>query len=389
MLITGARVATGPVCAIRHRLWVHNGIVSFSQRPSHLQPQIDLSGFLILPGLINAHDHLEFNLFPRLGNGPYPNATAWAKDIFHPRHSPVKEQLAITKAHRLLWGGMKNLLSGVTTVAHHNSYHAIFNEPCFPVRVLKRYGWAHSIQFSPDWLARFRETPGRNPFIIHACEGTDESARQELRILTDAGALQDATVLVHGVSLHGADACRLAERRTALVWCPSSNRFTLGRTIHPDVLRSGISIALATDSGMTAAGDLFDELQEAATFVEAERLYEMVTVTAARILKLPLGFGEIRDGSPADFLVLADNGQTPAEALLTGLPHAVVIAGQLRLASLQFAAMCRWPAIRALQPVEVEGRGSYLVAFDTRALIAETRNVFDGDLRLAGKAIAA
>ncbi|HXE12471.1 MAG TPA: amidohydrolase family protein [Bryobacteraceae bacterium] len=344
---------------------------------------------MILPGLINAHDHLEFNLFPRLGNGPYPNATAWAKDIFHPQHSPVKEQLAIPKTLRLLWGGMKNLLSGVTTVAHHNSYHAIFNEPCFPVRVLKRYGWAHSIQFSPDWLARFRETPGRNPFIIHACEGTDESARQELGVLTDAGALQDATVLVHGVALDGVDAAQLVERRTALVWCPSSNRFTLGRTIHADVFESCVSIALATDSGMTGAGDLFDELQEAASIIEAERLYEMVTSAAARILRLPLGFGEIRDGSPADFLVLADNGQTPAEALLTELPHAVIIAGQLRLASLQFAAICRWPAIRTLQPVEVEGRGSYLTAFDTRALIEETKAVFEGDLRLAGKAIEA
>ena len=374
---------------MKQRLWVQNGFVSFSQRPSHTQRPIDLSGFLILPGLINAHDHLEFNLFPRLGRGPYPNATAWAKDIFHPRHSPVKEQLAIPKALRLLWGGMKNLLSGVTTVAHHNSYHAIFNEPCFPVRVLKRYGWAHSVQFSPDWLARFRETPGRNPFIMHACEGTDEPARQELRTLADAGVLRESTVLVHGVALDGGDAAQLAESRTSLVWCPTSNQFTLGRTIHPGVLRSRISIALATDSGMTGAGDLLDELRGAASLIEVERLYQMVTTGAARILKLPPGFGEIREGSPADFLVMVDNGQTPAEALLTGLPHAVIIAGQLRLASLQFAAICQWPAVRALHPVELEGRGAYLAAFDTRALIGETRAVFDGDLRVAGKGIAA
>ena len=140
---------------------------------------------------------------------------------------------------------------------------------------------------------------------------------------------------------------------------------------------------------MTGAGDLWDELQEAASAVEAERLYEMVTTGAARILKLPVGFGEIRDGSPADFLVMANNGQTPAEALLAARPHAVVIAGRLKLASFQFAAICRWPGRRGLQPVEVEGRGSYLAAFETRTLINETRAVFDGGLRLAGKAIAA
>src|SRR5579863_4968374 len=144
MLITGARIALNGSTASSQDLWLHNGLVSFSPVPSAETLTFNLTGFLVLPGLINAHDHLEFNLFPRLGRGPYPNASAWARDIHHPDEPPVKQHVQVSKLLRLRWGGIKNLISGVTTVAHHNAYHAVFREPNFPVRVVKCYGWAHS-----------------------------------------------------------------------------------------------------------------------------------------------------------------------------------------------------------------------------------------------------
>ncbi len=52
--------------------------------------ELDLDGLQILPGLINAHDHLEFALFPRLGRRIYSNATEWARDIYRPEESPVR-----------------------------------------------------------------------------------------------------------------------------------------------------------------------------------------------------------------------------------------------------------------------------------------------------------
>ena len=60
------------------------------RRDSHRGPRCSSiwAGHVMMPGLINAHDHLEFNLYPRLGRGPYPNAGAWARDIYHPERSP-------------------------------------------------------------------------------------------------------------------------------------------------------------------------------------------------------------------------------------------------------------------------------------------------------------
>lgn len=389
MLITGARVATSAAVAVRRKLWLSGGLVHFSPSRANLPTKVDLTGFLILPGLINAHDHLEFNLFPRLGRGPYPNAAAWANDIFHPRDSPIREQLAIPKSLRLIWGGLKNLVSGVTTVAHHNSYHPVFQQAAFPVRVLKRYGWAHSLQFSPDWLARFRGTPDRNPFFMHACEGTGESSRREIQALAEARALRPSTVLVHGVALQDADIPLLTGHSTSLVWCPTSNYFTLGRTVHPGILRSNIAVALATDSGMTGRGDLLDEFHQALSFVDAERAYHMVTLDAAKILKLPAGFGAILDGGPADFTIFADAGKTPAETLMTAFPHAAVVGGALRLASSEFADASGWPMLEPFQPLDVDTRRCYLIRHDIRSLLRDTKAVFKGELRLAGKAVAA
>src|SRR5262249_47314094 len=123
MRITGARIALGPTEAARCDLWIRNGRVFF-EASAESERCLDLSGYLLLPGLINAHDHLEFNLYPLLKNREYDNARDWAEDIYRPSESPVREQLRLSKRCRLLWGGLKNLLSGVTTVAHHNAFDA-------------------------------------------------------------------------------------------------------------------------------------------------------------------------------------------------------------------------------------------------------------------------
>jgi cytosine/adenosine deaminase-related metal-dependent hydrolase len=50
---------------------------------------LDLNGALVFPGLINSHDHLDFNLFPALGDKTYNDYTEWGNYI----HQNYKEDI--------------------------------------------------------------------------------------------------------------------------------------------------------------------------------------------------------------------------------------------------------------------------------------------------------
>ena len=143
-------------------------------------PEIDLSGFLIMPGLINAHDHLEFALYPRLADPPYRNYIDWGTDIHNKFPETIAKHRAVPKDVRLWWGGIRNLLCGVTTVSHHNPLWPELQREDFPVRVVQRYGWGHSLALGGDLRAARSATPEGHAFIVHACEGVDDEAREEL-----------------------------------------------------------------------------------------------------------------------------------------------------------------------------------------------------------------
>lgn len=391
MILTGARVALGPEEAAKLDVEIRGSRIAGLRPPgSFTRKGLDLAGHLIVPGLINAHDHLEFALFPRLGKGPYRSAGEWARDIYHPDQSPIREQLRVPKSVRLVWGGLRNLLAGVTVVCHHNPYAAVFRRN-FPVRVLSNFGWAHSLEFSPDVARRFHGTPSGRPFILHLGEATDGKGRAEIFRLNAMGALDGRCVLVHAVAFDRSCLQLAREKGASLIWCPTSNLFTLGTTLGPAALRSGLPVALGTDSPLTAAGDLLDELRAArrARRLSDARLYRMVTAEAARVLRLDQGAGGILKGGSADLAIFRGQQATPAAAVIAAAvrgPEMVIVQGSIKLVSSRLAAQL--PQLRRrLLPLAVEGRGEFLVDADIPNLYQRAARETGPEVRLGGKRI--
>src|SRR5665213_755424 len=389
MILRGARIALDAKTTEKVNLAVQDGHLSFSA-PISREPVLDLDGFLVLPGLINSHDHLEFNLFPSLGRGIYPNAKTWAEDIYRPSVPPVKEHLALSKYARIVWGGLKNLLSGVTTVSHHNPFDATVFDASFPVKVVQHFGWAHSLDYSPDLVERFRKTPGEWPFILHAAEGVDEHARSEISRLEALGVLSERTVLVHAIALDQAGLQLLRKRRTALVWCPRSNISTYGQTVAAAVLRSGSRVVLGTDSALTAQVDLIDEIELARQMYQLspEELFEMVTTRSAGVLRLTGGEGAIRQGGAADLVIVEDRGQTPAEALQQMHPEMVMVRGKVRLFSPRLRDKVTDCDDRVWNTINVEGKGTWFTDVNMPAIDEKTVRALGCEYRLAGRRVS-
>ena len=282
-------------------------------------------------GLINAHDHLEMNLYPRMGTPPYNNYTEWARDVYKPQDSPVKEIESVPIRHRLVWGGIKNLISGVTTVVHHNPwyYSMDFN---FPVRVLKKYQWAHSLAFEKNLKKKLRK---ETPFIIHAAEGVDAFARNEIDQLDKLGLLNANSVLVHGVAIGKNEIEKISRANASLVWCPSSNLFMFRKTADVPEIEKKISVALGSDSTMTGCATFLDEMKAAhqSEMATAGKIFEMASVIPERIFNLPSQ--QISPGFPADLLIMPIKTQDYYDNLIlqdSADISAVIINGKLQYA---------------------------------------------------------
>jgi cytosine/adenosine deaminase-related metal-dependent hydrolase/ubiquinone/menaquinone biosynthesis C-methylase UbiE len=397
--ITGATYALGPEAATVASIAIERGFIhSISSSVSRQERNIfssraiiELPGYLLLPGLINAHDHLEFGLFPNLGAGPYQNSVEWAKEIHRTYASLIARHRKVPKAVRLWWGAIRNLLCGVTTVCHHNPLSRELLSADFPIRVLSKFGWAHSLEMDPNLIHNFDHTPPNLPFVLHAAEGVDAKSAQEIFDLDRMQVLDDRTVLVHGLALNPKSVALLNRRHSALIVCPTSNQFLFHSAPSSTLIKSLNTVVLGSDSPLTAAGDLLDEVSFAHNEIglATDAIYEMVTAKSASVLRLRNGEGHLKPGSIADLIAVHDKGLTPAETisqLTFDQVELVILAGRIQLASATLYNRLSDSLKDGLQPLTVDGHQRWLRA-PIDNLLAEAKKVVGRDIRLGGKKV--
>lgn len=284
---------------------------------------------IIIPGLINSHDHLLGTYHPKVGNGPYENWLPWDNDL---KSSPVyEERQQIENRDLYLLGGYRNLLSGVTTVSDHIPHFV--NEPfldILPVKALRDYALSHAVvSFALGWgegiaIEYQKAVKGKMPFITHSGEGFDNETRSDIDVLEKSAALGEYTVLIHGIAFNDHDVKRIKKAGASVVWCADSNMYMFNRTADVKLMLShNVNVCIGTDSPMSGGENLLHELKFNRKLYKKlysedladEAIVKMITLNPSYAFKLH-DHGSIRPGNIADFVVISRSEDNPYSAVV-------------------------------------------------------------------------
>lgn len=291
--------------------------------------QITFDNALIFPGLINSHDHLDFNLFPLLGNKTYNSYTEWGKYIHKNYKEEISKVLKVPVLLREQWGILKNMICGVTTVVNHGERLQTVDAM---INVHEQYYCIHSVQFEKKWKLKLNNPLKRKfPVVIHVGEGKDEASHREIDQLIQWNRLNKTLIGVHAVAMSEEQAARF----NALVWCPESNYFLLNKTACVKCLKNHTSILFGTDSTLTGNWNIWDHLslaRKTKMLTDAE-LYHSLNINAANIWQT--GSKSIKISEEADIVVAKMNdGKTGIDAFFAIEPNDILLVlhqGKIRL----------------------------------------------------------
>jgi len=281
---------------------------------------INFKNALAFPGLFNVHDHLEFNLFPRLRSKIYKDYLEWGNDIQISYSNEINSVLKIPVELRIKFGMIKNLLNGFTTVMHHGINSIQKSDQI--INVFDNYNFLHSVSLEKNWCIKLNLKPNNLPFVIHLGEGTGETIENEINKLFKWNIFNKKIVAVHGISLNEKD----AEKLTALIWCPDSNLFLYNKTANVSELKNKIPILFGTDSNLTSDPNSWNHIRTARGInaLNDEEFINSLTSLPGELLNIK-EIGKIKEGYRADIVVVKKKSENNYEAFFNINPEDILL----------------------------------------------------------------
>jgi 5-methylthioadenosine/S-adenosylhomocysteine deaminase len=289
---------------------------------------IEVNG-IIAPGLIDLHNHLTWNVFPRWHpNQEFASRYDWQKkEIYQttmesPHASMVADGLecemeryaevkAVSEGETATVGSLADACS--QGLAHNldteDEFQVAYN--VFPLRMTEQETNAIGQRLKNHQL---------HAFLIHLCEGshTDASSAKEFATLKERGLLIPGVAIIHGVALQPENFKEMAANGVSLIWSPRSNLELYGNTAAIAAAKAAhVSIALSPDWSPTGSDGLLAELNYAAAWNETQtphpftnrELFAMATSVPASIVGLSGRIGAIEPGHDADLMVIKPNAE--------------------------------------------------------------------------------
>jgi len=328
---------------------------------------------LIFPGLVNSHDHLDFNLFPMLGDKVYSNYTEWGRYLHENYKEEISKVLKIPIGLREQWGIFKNLICGVTTVVNHGQE---LQTKARPITVHERYQCLHSVKFEKKWRMKLNNPLKlRDPVVIHTGEGTDDAAFLEVAELLRWNLLGKKLVGIHGVSMSETQ----AKKFSAVVWCPESNFFLLNQTALIDTLKRNTSILFGTDSTLTGNWNIWDHLRLArkTALLGDRELYRTLNHNPSRVWKIQND--AVEPGAGADLVIVrTKDHRSDMDAFFSIEPKDILLVlhqGNIRLFDVALLDQLQQTDLSGFSRMNIDGVGKY-VQGDLAGLITNIKRYY-------------
>jgi hypothetical protein len=186
-------------------------------------------------------------------------------------------------------------------------------------------------------------------FITHLAEGKSEDpfSKTEFKMAQAIGIAQPGMVLIHGIGLNAQDWLAAKKADVSLVWSPFSNLLLYGETTDVAAAKTaGINISLGSDWSPSGSKTLLDEVKIAKRYLKASRqenvfsdkdFYEMMTINAAKALKLEDRLGKLAPGYLADIVAvpLTSLKANPYSTIVNSKSDSiklVILGGQIAIA---------------------------------------------------------